>query len=155
MNPIALIILLIVAGIVLLLIELFLIPGLGLTGLAAASCLIAANYFAFVHLGLVPGFITLICTLAASVGALVWFMRSKTLDKISLKQTIDSSVKDEHKTEVQVGDKGITTTRLTLIGNAQFQGRPVEVKSARGFIDENQQVQVVRIDDGMILVEQI
>ncbi|KAA6314198.1 hypothetical protein EZS27_035146, partial [termite gut metagenome] len=46
---------LIVFAIILLLVEVFFIPGISIAGIAAICCMIYANYYAFVHLGNVGG----------------------------------------------------------------------------------------------------
>ncbi|MGN0309051.1 MAG: NfeD family protein [Bacteroides sp.] len=153
---ILIIILLVVAAIVLLLVELFVIPGISLAGLAAGGCLIYANYYAFAHLGTTGGWITLAVSALACIGSLVAFMRSKTLDRIALKSEITSSVRSAASgsgKQVSVGDEGMTTTRLALIGYAEMGGEIVEVKSTAEFLDAQTPVRVVRIVDGIILVE--
>lgn len=153
---IVIIILLILAAIILLLVELFVIPGISLAGLAAGGCLIYANYYAFAHLGTAGGWITLAVSALACVGSLVAFMRSKTLDRVALKSEISSTVRSATKQParpVNVGDEGVTTTRLALIGYASFAGDIVEVKSTAEFLDAQTPVRVVRIVDGIILVE--
>lgn len=153
---ILIIILLVVAAIVLLLVELFVIPGISLAGLAAGGCLIYANYYAFAHLGTTGGWITLAVSALACIGSLVAFMRSKTLDRIALKSEITSSVRSAasgNGKQVSVGDEGMTTTRLALIGYAEMGGEIVEVKSTAEFLDAQTPVRVVRIVDGIILVE--
>ena len=87
------------------------------------------------------------------VGSLVWFMRSKTLDKIALKKNITSKVDRSAEEKVKIGDTGITTTRLALIGYAEINGDIVEVKSTDGFLNEKTPIIVNRITDGVILVE--
>ena len=83
---------LIVAAVILFLVELFIIPGISIAGLLAGGCIIYANYYAFANLGATAGFITLAISIITCVGSLVWFMRSKTLDKIALKKNITSKV---------------------------------------------------------------
>lgn len=147
--------LLLAAGIILLLVELFLIPGFGIFGLAAGGCIIYANYYAFSVLGNVAGICTLIISIAACIGAMVWFMKSKTLDRISLKKNITSQVDRSAEQTMQPGLRGIATTRLALIGYAEIEGKVVEVKSIDGFINEKQPIEVVRITDGVVLVRAI
>lgn len=144
---------LLIAAIVLLLVEIFFIPGISIAGIAAVAALIYANYYAFVYMGPVAGFITLTISAIASIGSIVLFMRSKTLDKVALKKNIDSKVDKKAEQSIKVGDKGITTTRLALIGHAEIAGKNVEVKSTDGFLDEKTPVVVIRIADGVILVE--
>lgn len=57
--------------------------------------------------------------------------------------------------KVKIGDTGITTTRLALIGYAEINGDIVEVKSTDGLMDEKTPIIVNRITDGTILVEKL
>ena len=104
-------------------------------------------------MGTVAGFITLAISALGCVGSLILFMRSKTLDKLALKEDISSKVDRTAEAKVKVGDTGISTTRLALIGYAEIGGDIVEVKSADGLLDEKTPIVVTRITDGVILVE--
>ena len=145
--------LLILTAIILFLVELFIIPGISIAGILAGGCALFANYYAFVHMGTMAGIITVLVTIVAGVCAIVCFMRSKTLDRISLKQNITSKIDRSAEARIQIGDTGITTTRLALIGYAQIKDEVVEVKSTGEFLDEHTRIRVVRIVDGTILVE--
>ena len=149
---ILIIILLIVAAAILLLVELFITPGISVAGFLSAGCFIYANWHAFAYLGTGGGIITLVASAVVCSGALVWFMRSKTLDRIALTTNITSSIDRSAETGVQIGDEGIATTRLALIGYAKIGGQIVEVKSDDGFIDEKTPVKVCRLTDGMVFV---
>lgn len=149
------IMLLIITAIILLLVELFLLPGISIAGILAGGCLLYANYYAFAYMGTLTGGITLAISILASIGSLVLFMRSKTLDRLALKKDIDSTLDRSDAAQVKVGDTGITTTRLALIGYADIHGTPIEVKSIGGFLDEKTPVKVVRITDGLILVDEL
>lgn len=149
---ILLIILLILAAVVLFLVELFVVPGISLAGILAGVCAVLGNYYAFAHVGTGAGFLTLAITAVASIGSLVWFMRSKTLDRLSLKTDITGQVDRSAEESIRPGDTGITTTRLALIGHADIKGHIVEVKSTDGFLDEKTPIVVIRIADGTIFV---
>ena len=144
------IIALIAAAVILFLVELFVIPGISLAGISALVCIIYANYYAFANLGTGAGFITLIISGIACIGSLVWFMRSKTLDK-DITSKIDRSAAEK----VKVGDTGITITRLAQIGNAEINGNIIEVKSMDGLLNEKTPIVVNRITDGIIFVEKL
>jgi len=150
---ILIIILLVIAGIALLLIELFLIPGTSLAAFLSGACLIYAVYHAFVYLGSLAGFITLAVSAIAGIVSIAWFMRSKTLDKVALTKDIEGKVDRSAESRVKVGDEGVAVTRLALFGQAEINGDLVEVKSCDGFINPKTPVKVVRISDGNILVE--
>ncbi|MDR0892801.1 MAG: NfeD family protein [Mediterranea sp.] len=151
---------LIIAAALLFLIELFIVPGISLAGIGALVCAVYANYYAFVHLGTTGGVVTLIISGIVCIGALVWFMRSKMLDRLALQKDVDWKVNPigtERASErrVKVGDKGISVTRLAQIGSAEFDGNVVEVRSIDGFVDEKTPVVVRRINDGTIMVEKL
>jgi membrane-bound ClpP family serine protease len=147
-----LIIALIVAGLLLFAVEVFIIPGISIAGVASAICLLYAVYYAFTSISVLAGVITLIVSGLGVVGVTVWFMRSKTVDKLSLKQSIDYDLSPLKDIDIQVGDTGHAVTRLALIGNADINGHILEVRSADGFIDEKTPIVVERIKDGCILV---
>jgi NfeD-like. len=144
---------LIIAAVILFLIELFVIPGISLAGISALACIIYANYYAFANLGTAAGFVTLGVSAVTCIGSLVWFMRSKMLDKLALKKNIDSKIDRSAENSVKVGDAGISTTRLAQIGYAEINGNIVEVKSIDGFLNEKTPIVVSRITDGIIMVE--
>ena len=144
---------LIVAGLLLFIIEVFLLPGVSIAGIASAACLLYANYYAFDTLGTLPGCITLAVSAIGVIGITIWFMRSKTVDKLSLKKSIDYRPEPLKGLDLKPGDKGVALTRLALIGNAEFNGHIIEVRSSDGFIDEKCEIQVERIMDGIVMVQ--
>lgn len=79
-------------------------------------------------------------------------MRSKTVDRLSLKQTLDYKPEPLKGINIQTGDTGMSLTRLTLIGNAEINGHIIEVQSADGFIEERTPIQVTRINNGTVYV---
>ncbi|NLZ73413.1 MAG: nodulation efficiency protein D (NfeD) [Bacteroidales bacterium] len=147
------ILILIGIAILLLLVEIFLIPGISVAGLGALACSLYAIYYAFVNLGTLGGLVTLIVTLIAGGLTFRAFMRSKTLDKLSLKKNIDSKIDKKEGLNIKVGDVGISTTRLALYGTALFNEKTIEVKSTEGFIDEKTPIEIVSITNDTILVK--
>jgi membrane-bound ClpP family serine protease len=147
-----LIIALIVAGLLLFAVEVFLIPGISVAGIASALCLLYAVYYAFTSIGTLAGLLTLVVGAVGVVGVTAWFMRSKTVDKLSLKKSLDYDLNPLKNLDIRVGDTGRAVTRLALIGNADIKGHILEVRSADGFIDEKTPIVVERITDGCILV---
>ena len=83
----------------------------------------------------------------------LWALYGKSLDRLALKKNIDSNVKGDELDKIKVGDRGVAKTRLALIGEANINGEVVEVKSEMGFINENEEVVVIRISGGTIYVE--
>ena len=146
---------LIIVGLILFIIEVFLLPGISIAGIISAVCLLYANYYAFDTLGTIPGCITLTISAMGVIGITIWFMRSKTVDKLSLKKTIDYRPEPLKGLDLKAGDEGIALTRLALIGNAEFNGRIIEVRSSGDFIEQKSRIRVERILDGVVLVEKV
>lgn len=149
---IIIIIALIAAGLLLFMVEVFLIPGLSLAGIASAGCLLYVNYYAFTRLGSMGGGVVLLLSLSCYIALLIWFFRTKSIDRLALKKNIDSTVSTPARKEVKPGDTGVAITRLALIGNADINGQIVEVKSADGFLDERTPIIVERLMEGVIMV---
>lgn len=145
--------LLIIGAVILFLAEIFFVPGISLAGFAGLGCLIYANYYAFIYIGTTAGIITLIVSAIACLGSIYLFMKSKTLDRVALKKNITSKVDRAAEESIEVGNTGVAITRLALIGNAEINGKIVEVKSMDGFLDEKTPIIVSRIYDDIIMVE--
>ena len=149
---ILLILILLLAGLLLFAVEVFLIPGISIAGIASGICLLLANYYAFTDLGTGAGLLVLLVTLAGGAAILRWFMRSKPVDRLSLKKTLDYRPNPLEGLNLQAGDEGTAITRLALTGNARFGEHQIEVQSADGFIDEKTPVRIDRIANGTVYV---
>lgn len=149
------IITLIIAGLLLFAVEVFLIPGISLAGIASGASILYAIYYAFSSLGTQAGFITLGASVVGIAGVTLWFMRSKTVDRLALNQTLNFKLNPLKGLDLQVGDTGVTITRLTLIGNAEIKGQRIEVQSADGFIEEKTAIRISRIDNGVVYVQRV
>ena len=90
---IALVVILIVAGVLLLLLELFLLPGFGIAGVAGFLSLAGAVAAAYLRIGTTAGHITLAAAIVAAALAVYGFIRSHALQKMALDTSIESKVK--------------------------------------------------------------
>lgn len=153
MFDIFLVTLFMLLGIAFLLLELFIIPGVSIGGIAGMAFVAASVWYAFATLGTTAGFVTLACGVLA-MGVSIWiFMRSRTLDKMSLDAEVSGTVDAPKDTQVTVGQYGITVSRLAPIGTARFGDTTIEVKSVEGLIDPNTEVEVVAASGESISVK--
>ena len=81
------------------------------------------------------------------------FLRSRSFRKMELKADVSSKVVSNLEQGIQVGDQGVTVSRLASVGKANINGKIVEVKSETGWTDENQPIVVTRIEDNYIWVK--
>ena len=135
---ILLIIALNIAAIVFFILELFIFPGITLSAIAGLACMIYSIYYAFVNISTTAGYITWLVSGLISLIAIYYFIRWKKIDKYSLKENVDSTIDRTAERSIKVGDKGVSSTRLALYGRAIINNQDIEVKSANGFIDENE-----------------
>ena len=87
-----LVVLLVLAGVALLLMEMFLLPGFGIAGISGFACLVGAVVVAWIYMGHVAGLITLGACVLVSELAIWGFLRSNALDKMALDTKIDGHV---------------------------------------------------------------
>lgn len=89
---ILILVLLSLAGVLLLVLELFLIPGIGIAGIAGGGCLVGAVVYAYMAIGATAGHITFFVVLVATAVAIYVFYKSKAIEKMGLDTTIDDMV---------------------------------------------------------------
>lgn len=151
-----LIITLIIAGLLLLVAELVLIPGFGVAGILGIASLAGSCWVAFTQVGTTAGIITLVANILLAIISTVLVLRSKTWKKISLSTNIDSKV-DTTPAEkgVSVGDEGTTVTRLAPGGKILLGYEMVEAFSRDTVIEPGVAVEVCSIEGNRIFVKEI
>lgn len=151
----AFIIILTIVGLVLVLSEIFLIPGVGVAGILGALSLGGACYYVFYEFGLLAGSVFTASVLAVLIGLIIYTIKTKAWKKLALNTRIDSKVQSLDGENLTVGDTGKAVTRLAPIGTARFDGKAFEVKSLEGMIDAGTEVEVVMFEDNRIYVKPV
>lgn len=152
---ITIVVVLLLVGIIFFLIELFLLPGISLAGIAGTLFVGGSIYYAYTYIGSSAGHLTLVGSLIL-MGISVWiFIRSKALDKLSLTTDIKGKNDPLKDIEIHVGDKGITASRLAPMGKVKINGHMVEAKTNDDFIDPDVEVVVLQVLNTNILVERV
>jgi membrane-bound ClpP family serine protease len=147
------IILIILAGIVLLLIEFLVIPGVSVFGIAGFLCLIGGVIASYVSLGNSAGHITLAATVAASLLSILFAFRRKTWRKMGLSASIDSRIVSIEPDTINSGDTGRTITRLNPMGKVRVNDITCEAKSVAGYIHEDTEIEVIKIIRNQLIVK--
>ncbi|MPM09448.1 hypothetical protein SDC9_55765 [bioreactor metagenome] len=146
-----LIITLISTGIILILLEIFLLPGM-VAGIIGGAAVLFGIYESYMVYGAKAGIITTGATLIVTILLLVFLFRSNTWKKAALNDSIDSRVNDE-SAKLSPGDQGKTITRLYPIGKAEINGDVYEVQSLTGIIEPEADIVVVKIEGYKIFVK--
>lgn len=169
-------ILLIVIGLLLVLAEIFLIPGTGLAGIGGAVCLLAGLVGVFVSGDavssggskdeIITGLVTTLTALFAG-GVGVWII-SRFIHTIPFVNRLVLSAEVSHTAgppslleamvqtakPLEVGNIGVAATDLKPVGRIDINGRLVEVRSAGAYIARGSRVRVVNVGPFAIEVEE-
>lgn len=152
----ALIISLAILGILLIVAEIILIPGIFIAGTLGLLSMAASCYFTFDSYGQTAGIIAVAANVLLAIACTVLSLRSRTWKKLSLQTEIDS------RTDTAPGDKGIregmegtSITRLNPMGKVLFGNTAAECTARNGIIDPGRKVSVILIEDNKIYVKPI
>lgn len=132
-------------AITLILVEIFLLPGITLAGIGGILFALGGVIYAYT-IGVSVGNITLIGSAVVFGGLFFWLLRSNSFKKVALHTEVDSRLTSSRELGIEVGDEGITLSRLAPIGKACIKGINVEAKSREAFIDEETPVVVVKVE---------
>ena len=147
------IIILILIGLLMLILEILVLPG-GVAGVVGFCLMIAGIWTAYTNEGTMAGNITLAVTFAVNITGLILALRSKTWKKAMLSAKIDSKVNVVNPSDLKVGDLGRTISRCAPMGKAIFQDKYFEVSTNTEFIDQDVEIEIIKIEGKKIIVKQ-
>jgi len=142
-------------GIILILLEIFLIPGITFAAVAGGLFSIGAIWYAYSSLGVSGGTITLISSILVFGIAFLWLIKSKALENIALKTNIQSTVASGEFSKIKEGDEGTSISRLNPMGKVRVNEVVMEAKSLGEFIDEETKIVVVKVSPTQLIVKTI
>lgn len=147
-----LVITLIIVGLILILAEILLIPGIGVAGILGLLAMGGSCYYSFCEFGNTVGTIVTVANSVLLICTLIYVLRAKTWKRMSLETNIDSKAVEDDSSYVSLGDKGVALTRLAPMGTVRFGDRVAEVRAVEGIIDPGTEVEVAMIEDRRIYV---
>lgn len=151
----AFVIILIAVGIVLILAEILLIPGIGVAGILGLVSLGGSCFYAFHEFGNTAGTAVTVINVVLLLGLTIYVLRAKTWKKLALNTNIDSKIQFFDEGKLAVGDSGVTLTRLAPMGTAKIGDGTFEVKSLEGIIDPGTEIEIVMIEDNKVYVKPV
>jgi membrane-bound ClpP family serine protease len=146
--------LLILTGLLLLVLEFFVFPGMTISGIGGIIMIGSGIYMAY---GYSPeiGHWFLALTLIAAFFILFLALRGKTWKRLMLNTEISGDVQTVDEETILPGDKGITITRLNPIGKARVNDLDVEARCPGRFVDPGTEIEVVKAFKTYIIVKPI
>lgn len=148
------IILLIVVGIILLVLEILVLPGL-IAGIIGVIFMISGNLLMYKNYGTAAGNITILCTVIITAVLFYVALKAKVWSYFSLKDSNNSKVIDLHTTNLNVGDEGIAVSALRPMGTVMIAGQKVEAQTNGEFIDTQTKIVVTKVLSNKILVSEV
>lgn len=149
-----LIVSLILVGLLLLVAELVLLPGISIAGIGAFLSLLGAVLYGYFHYGVLGGSIVLTVVVILSVLSVVISLRANTWQRLALKSTIENTAgPTPQQNNVTVGQRGITLTRLAPMGKVRIGPVTAEAKAIDSYLDPEQEVEVIGFDNSVVVVQ--
>jgi membrane-bound ClpP family serine protease len=148
-----LIIILILLGILLLVVEFLIIPGITVAGIGGVALIGGTIYLTYKNYGVMAGNIVLLSTLVLIIVVAIFALRSRTWKKVMLDKQIDGKASDSMEDLLKPGDRGKAITRLAPMGNIQVGEVITEAKSMGEFITVNSDIEVVRVKNKEVIVK--
>ena len=147
------IITLIILGILLLLLEFFVVPGVTIAGIGGFILLVLGIYFSYSNYGVSTGNGILLGTFG-TLGIIFYVAyRTGAWKRITLNAEVKSTSKPDVKINLKVGDSGKTISRLAPMGTIMVNNELFEASSKGIFVDENTEIEIIKIINNKIIVK--
>ncbi len=155
MLPIISIICLLSIGIILLLLEIIVIPGLPIVGIVGLLFETGSIWACYYYYGQSAATWYALSVIIFTIFLVVIAFKSNFWNKFALNKSLIAFKEKEKFTQVNIGDVGITNSTLRPSGKATFKELSLEVVSISGLIPPKTEVSVVLIKPGKIFVKTI
>jgi membrane-bound serine protease (ClpP class) len=163
-------IILFAAGIILLLLEIFVIPGFGVTGILGIICIIASLFLALIGGGNLPfwdtnqisiAIIQLASALTAALVLLIFLARflpkSTIFNRLVLshEENSDKGFVSSKPLSELIGKEGKALTTLRPAGMADFNGDKIDVVADGDYVQQGSRLRVLRVEGSKVVVREI
>lgn len=149
-----LIAIIIILGLLLVVTEVFLVPGSTFVGVIGLLVVGLGIYYAFESYGFTTGAGILVGS-GAIIGVLTYIgIQRMSNGKFTVKTEIDGKVNEFDYSHINIGDEGVTLTALRPEGKAIINDDRVTVFSKGFYMDTDTPIVVIAIKNNKIFVEQ-
>jgi len=140
-------------GFLLILAEVFFVPGTTIVGILGVVLAGSGVYMVYQHYGATTGHLTLGIALVVFLISLIGGFRSKAWQKYAMNDSLHGKTNVLTAEQVQTGDTGKAVSAIKPMGKARINGENFEVQSYSDFIDSGEQVEVTKIAGKTIYVK--
>ena len=146
---------LVLFGIALLIVEIVFVPGTTIIGILGFLFSAYGIYLSYDYFGTTTGTLFLVGSVVINIAALVIAFKGRSWERFSLKGSINSRFNQDIDLALKVGDIGKTISSLKPIGKAAFDDQEVEVSSNGGYVNEDVDIEILRIESTKIFVQPV
>jgi membrane-bound serine protease (ClpP class) len=151
----ALTIILLFAGLLLVVFELFVTPGFGIPGLLGLGLIGASIYFTFGDEALQVGSFAIIGLALGLFLILRYLPRGRVARPFVLSSAVEEVAPPKNELESLLGAIGSAITDLRPAGTAQFGDRRVDVVTMGEFIERGQAIRVIQVEGPRVVVRKV
>jgi membrane-bound serine protease (ClpP class) len=156
--------LLVILGLILIFIEIFILPGFGITGSLGIICLFAGIVLSFIKYPLTLPWqelerVWIILLTAIVITSVFLFLSFKLLSPhrgrggIILARSSNGKIKPQE--DIKLGDVGIAISHLRPAGKAKFRTRIYNVQTSGEWVEKGKKVKIISLQGNTIKVRQI
>lgn len=157
-------ILLFILGIILLIIEIFVIPGFGIAGISGIILILVSLFFSLTPSGPLFNFdvisVAIVQLAAALIGALIlifllakFLPKSTAFNRLVLSDEVNTvSYPSDHKL---IGAEGIALTTLRPAGTAEINGKRIDVMTDSEYVEKGSKIKVLKVEGIKVVVKEI
>jgi membrane-bound ClpP family serine protease len=146
---------LLLLGILLLLVEILFVPGTTIVGVGGVILLAIGVYLAYAMISTQAGHLSLAGSVALVFLSLIVLLKGQTWKRMALDTKVEGKGVENIASLVAVGDRGKAISRLNPIGKALINDQLLEVATAGEFVDSEQEVEVVKVEQNKIKVKPV
>jgi len=161
-------ILMFIAGVVLILLEIFVIPGFGIAGISGIVLVFVSLFLSLVgsdpfidYEMISTAIIQLSISLVAALGLI--FILARFLPKttvfnkfiLSDSEQSDKGFSSHHKTSELIGAEGVALTTLRPSGTAEINGKRVDVVTDSEYVEKGKKIKVLAVEGIRVVVREI
>jgi membrane-bound ClpP family serine protease len=149
---ISIITLLILAGLVLLVVEIIFVPGTTAVGFLGFALMIAGCLASFKYYGSEGGWITVGISSVGSAVVFYFSFKAKVWNRFALKSSMKSTVNEGEMSDLQPGQEGIALSALRPVGKGEWNSRAYEVKTQGEYVERGTKIKIIKIAFNQIIV---
>ena len=146
------IVFLILIGIVLVVLEILILPGL-ISGIIGSILIVTGILWMYKAYGSTFGNYTAISSAVLTLGSVIYSLKSNAWQRFGLNDSLEGKVVEVDKLELQIGDVGVAVSALRPMGTVMINEKRIEAQTNGELIQSNTQITILKILSNKIIVK--